>query len=163
MNYIQLYTPLWLIILRQISKIRYIIPTPKRRRKRLLRHKAPLPSSGITPLSRSLRLPSPIKPPLRRLKRTHLRLCIRLQKLLIPVTIRGWVCVCIRTRAFLTVGCRTVLRAIARGKGSFPASAAADVVEVGRAVGVGCGPFAADCGPPPILCKISIDSRNREE
>lgn len=47
---------------------------------------------------------------------------------------------------------------IAGGEGPFPAGAAADVVEVGRAVGVGGGPFTADCRPPPVVYVISIAS-----
>ena len=90
---------------------------------------------------------------MRGLERGHLRLGIRLEKRLVVLRVGRRVCVCVGAvaRPGGGFGRRAVGRGVGFGKCAFPAGAAADVVEVFGAVGVGLGPFAADGWAPAFL------------
>ena len=142
------------IILNQPPKTRQItrtikIPIPRLTRQNPLRH-PPLP----IPLHRTLRRPRPIKPPPRAFETAHLRLRIDHQPLLIHVRVRRGVRVGGRAGAGGGFGgaggCEDGRGAVGGLEGAFPAGAGVDVVEVGGAVCVGLGPFAAEGGTEAV-------------
>lgn len=148
------------IILTQPTKSRQItrtvkIPIPRLRRQNAIRH-ARLP----VPLRCTLGRPRPIKPSPRRLKTTHLCLRVDHQPLLVGVGVRGWVCVGGGAGAGGGFGGAGGSEdgggAVGRLESAFPAGAGADVVEVGGAVCVGLGPFAAEGGSETGWGELSV-------
>ena len=148
------------IILTQPTKTRQItrtikIPIPRLRRQNAIRH----PRLPI-PLRRTLRRPRPIKPPPRRLETAHLRLGIDHQPLLVGVGVRGWVCVGGAAGAGGGFGGAGGGEdgggAVGGLESAFPAGAGADIVQVGGAVCVGLGPFAAEGGSEAVEGGMSV-------
>ena len=152
-----------LITLRQTIKVRYRLRTVKPPIPNLLRQYPRLHPQLPTPLHRILRRPRPIEPAPPGLEADHLRLGVHHEPLLVNIAIGG------------RIGVRVVTGALGRFegagwggddggrigkvKGSFPPRADANVVEVGGAVGVRLGPFAAEGGAESggVLVVVSKD------
>lgn len=139
-----------LIILRQTLKVLNRLTTVKPPLIRLIGQNPRLHPQLPTPLHRTLGNPRPIEPAPALLEAGHLRLGVHQQPLLVDVGISGGIGVGVGAFADAAVG-----RAgggkdgggwVAGVHGAGPAAADVDVVEVGGAVGVGLGPFAAEGG-----------------
>ncbi len=121
------------------------IPLPHLLRQHACRH-TPLPA----PLRRTFCHPCPIEPSPADLETRHLRLRVHHQPLLVNVAITRRVGICGRAGTGAGIGW-TGGREDRGGRvgcveGARPAGADVDVVEVGRAVSVCLGPFAAEGG-----------------
>ena len=139
------------VILRQAWKIRYTLRAIEISLPNPLGQDFGLHAQLPTPLDRILRDPSPVEPAPADFKARHLSFGILEEPSLVRVTVFARVGVGV---VALAVGrCTTGTGRREDGSGgigkaeiAFPAGAGVDVVEVGGAVGVGLGPFAAEGG-----------------
>ena len=135
------------IILRQPPKIRNSLRAVKIPLPRLLRQNARLHPQLPAPLHRILRLPRPIKPSPPDLETRHLSLGVHHEPLLVHGRVLRRVGIGVVALAGARVGRARGREHLGRGvacvHGAGPAAADVDVVEVGGAVRVCLGPFAA--------------------